>query len=275
MGRKPRRTQPASAEAKRGSRLPLSRYSLALAAAGIAAYLNSLDAPFVFDDMDAIVANRHVVALWPLRDAMSAPVQSAVAGRPIVSLTLALSCAWNGFSPAAFRVFNLAVLVASGLALFGILRRAFRRVAGEAPGTSDWIAFAASLVWIRASPPDRSRRLHHSAHRVADGSLLPADPLRLDSGDGGESGSRLWTAIAVLACALGMGCKESMVTAPVMVLVYDVAFEARSLREASPAGKRSTSDSPRRGCCSPRPSSRRRGSAAPDCRPARAPGPTC
>ena len=34
------------------------------------------------------------------------------------------------------------------------------------------------------------------------------------------------------ACALGMACKESMVTAPVMILLYDVAFEARSLKEA-------------------------------------------
>ncbi len=40
------------------------------------------------------------------------------------------------------------MLVASALALFGILRRAFRRVAGDTPATSDWMAFAASLVWI-------------------------------------------------------------------------------------------------------------------------------
>ena len=47
-----------------------------------------------------------------------------------------------------------------------------------------------------------------------------------------ESRSSLWTIVAVAACAGGMACKESMVTAPVMVLLYDVVFGAGSIRQA-------------------------------------------
>jgi len=36
-----------------------------------------------------------------------------------------------------------------------------------------------------------------------------------------------WAALAVIACALGMASKESMVTAPVMVLLYDARFLRR------------------------------------------------
>src|SRR5262249_45030338 len=41
-----------------------------------------------------------------------------------------------------------------------------------------------------------------------------------------------WTAAAILACAIGMGTKEPMATAPLMVLAYDVAFGAGSIRRA-------------------------------------------
>ncbi|HXJ79901.1 MAG TPA: tetratricopeptide repeat protein, partial [Candidatus Methylomirabilis sp.] len=39
-----------------------------------------------------------------------------------------------------------------------------------------------------------------------------------------------WYLAAVIACALGMGAKEVMVTAPVMVFLYDRLFVSRSLR---------------------------------------------
>jgi hypothetical protein len=41
-----------------------------------------------------------------------------------------------------------------------------------------------------------------------------------------------WAGFAVLACLLGMASKESMVTAPFMVLLYDRTFVAGTLREA-------------------------------------------
>ena len=41
-----------------------------------------------------------------------------------------------------------------------------------------------------------------------------------------------WQAAAIIACLLGMGCKESMVTAPVMVVLYDRVFVFDSMRDA-------------------------------------------
>ena len=43
---------------------------------------------------------------------------------------------------------------------------------------------------------------------------------------------RRWTIVAAIACALGMGVKESMVTAPVMVVLFDRAFLFDSFRAA-------------------------------------------
>jgi len=44
--------------------------------------------------------------------------------------------------------------------------------------------------------------------------------------------SRWWRYLAVGACALGMACKESMVTAPVMVALFDRVFLFASFRDA-------------------------------------------
>ena len=48
----------------------------------------------------------------------------------------------------------------------------------------------------------------------------------------GSSSPGRWFATAVGACALGMGCKEVMVSAPLAVLLYDRVFRSDSLAEA-------------------------------------------
>jgi tetratricopeptide (TPR) repeat protein len=47
-----------------------------------------------------------------------------------------------------------------------------------------------------------------------------------------SSRPRTWQAVAVASCAVGMACKESMVTAPVVVMLYDVIFVFESPRKA-------------------------------------------
>src|SRR4029453_14445450 len=41
-----------------------------------------------------------------------------------------------------------------------------------------------------------------------------------------------WYVGAIAACALGMGCKETMVAAPLLVLLYDRTFVANFFRDA-------------------------------------------
>jgi protein O-mannosyl-transferase len=234
MARKTRRgaRDTAPSVARPTGRLPFWSYALLLALVGASAYVNGLDAPFVFDDADSIVNNRYILKLWPLTSAMRAPVQSAVAGRPIVSLSLALSYAWNGLSPSAFRATNVAVLVASSLLLFGILRRAFRRVAGDAPDKADWTAFGCALIWVLH--PLQTEVVGYVVQRTESimGLFYLLTVYASVRVMGSDPNPRFWTAVAVVACALGMGSKESMVTAPLMVLFYDLAFEARSLSRA-------------------------------------------
>ena len=47
--------------------------------AGSAAYFNSFQGVFVFDDIESIRDNRHIRTLWPLSEAMSLPLINSVA----------------------------------------------------------------------------------------------------------------------------------------------------------------------------------------------------
>ena len=114
------RKRTASTQAARPN---VALWSLILLVAAAAAYANSFALPFVFDDHGSLVDNPYIRHLWPLSSVLSAPVQSAVAGRPVVSLSLAINYALNGLSPAGYRGWNLAVHLLAGLVLFGIVRR--------------------------------------------------------------------------------------------------------------------------------------------------------
>jgi Flp pilus assembly protein TadD len=47
-----------------------------------------------------------------------------------------------------------------------------------------------------------------------------------------SSDARLWLALSVVCCAMGMACKETMAVAPVVVWLYDRTFVSGSFREA-------------------------------------------
>src|SRR5688572_33030910 len=99
--------------------------SATLVAAIVAAYLNSLGGPFVFDDLLAILENPTIRRLWPLTDVLFPPRGEGltVEGRPVLNLTLALNHAIGGTAVRGYHVFNLIVHALAALTLFGVVRR--------------------------------------------------------------------------------------------------------------------------------------------------------
>jgi tetratricopeptide (TPR) repeat protein len=66
-------------------------------------------------------------------------------------------------------------------------------------------------------------------------SQLPVlrSPELVERGEGGSPlASRLWQTASIFSCLLGMACKEVMVSAPLIVLLYDRTFVAGTFREA-------------------------------------------
>jgi Tfp pilus assembly protein PilF len=185
-----------------------------IVAAGIVAYHNSLTGPFIFDDFNAIVDNPHIRRLWPVTEALAAPPQSTVDGRPVVALSLALNYALGGLHVTGYHLFNLAVHIGCGLLLFGIVRRT--RDAGA------WLALAGATTWL--VHPLATETVNYIIQRTE---LLMAFFLLLTL----YCFIRGWLVASVAACAVGMGCKEVMVVAPVLVWLYDRTFLNGTIRQ--------------------------------------------
>jgi protein O-mannosyl-transferase len=198
-------------------------------------YANALRAPFVFDDYGSIVDNDHVRHVWPIGGALAAPPQSALAGRPIPAFTFALTYAIGGLDPAWYRAGNLIIHIAAGLLLFGVVRRTFGAHEARRPtALDDWTAGACALIWL--VHPLHTEVIDYVTQRteaIAGAALLLTlyASIRVSSAPS-IAAQRAWTALAITACATGMASKESMVVAPVLVLLYDVVFLGGSLRAA-------------------------------------------
>jgi Tfp pilus assembly protein PilF len=210
----------------------LAAAALILVAAA-AIYANSLSGAFVFDDVLAIRDNPTIKSLWPIWPVFSPPTNGeTVSGRPLLNLSLAVNYAIGGLHVQGYHVTNVAIHVAVALLLFGVVRRTLRtpRLAPRFAAPSTWIALAVALVWT--VHPIQTEAVTYIVQR-AESLVSLFYVLVLYCVIRGATGTRSWPwyAGAVAACLLGMASKEIMVTAPVVILLYDWTFLADSPRE--------------------------------------------
>jgi len=215
--------------------------------AAVAAYHNSFAAPFNFDDGPAIVENPTIRHLWNLGAVLSPPSSGqTVSGRPILNLSLAINYAISGTSVWSYHATNLLIHILAGLTLFGIMRRMLDLI----------LAFAVALIWTLH--PLQTESVTYIIQRAESlmglfylltlycfirsvessevGRPAPGAPSDGNSGgDEGVAGARrptLFLLSSFIACLLGMATKEIMVSAPVIVFLYDRTFVAGTFREA-------------------------------------------
>lgn len=206
---------------------------LLLVAAAVAAYHNSFSGPFIFDDFHAVVDNPNVRRLWPITAAMDAPPGSAVAGRPLVSLTLAMNYAIGGLNVRGYHAVNLVLHIAAGLVLYGLVRRTLlleplRRRYGA---SADVVAAAVALLWIvHPLTTDTVTYISNRSEGLAGLFMLLALYACNRSADAPRRA--IWRPAVVVAAALGVMSKEVAAVTPLLVLLYDRAFLAGSFAGA-------------------------------------------
>jgi tetratricopeptide (TPR) repeat protein len=188
--------------------------------AAVLVYANSLANPFVFDDYSAILTNE---SIRQIATDDSIEFGRPTDGRPLVRLSFALNYALAGYDALSFRIVNLLIHMVCGLLLVGVLRRALPDMNGA--------AWAAALIWLLH--PLNSECINYIAQRSE---LLMAlcylSVLYAAQRSATDSRGRVWCYVAIAACAVGMMCKESMVTAPLVVMFYDRVFLWSSWRAA-------------------------------------------
>ena len=205
----------------RGTRLP----ALGLVLAVALVYANGLAGPFLFDDFPAIVDNPQFRS-DPLAAPFSAPDESTLAGRPIVTATFALNYALGGADVVGYHLVNVGIHALCALLLFGVVRRTLAAPPivesfGEA---ADKIGFAVALIW--ALHPLCTEAVNYIVQRT-ESLMALFYLLTLYAVARAGVSARPWRfiALAASACALGMGTKEAMVTCPFVALLYDRIYQ--------------------------------------------------
>jgi tetratricopeptide (TPR) repeat protein len=222
-----------------------------IAGAAVAAYWNSRHGAFVLDDQQAIIENASLRHLWPIWGALHATTLNSTAnGRPLLNLSLALNYAVSGTNPWSYHAANLLIHVLAGLVLFGLVRRTLELKSGKRKAKSgnpesdpDWnsalFAFCIALLWT--VHPLQTEAVTYVVQRAE--SLMGLFYLltlycfvrcvELEADEGGRPFSLFAFRLSLFcSCLFGMATKEDMVSAPVMVLLYDRTFVSGSFREA-------------------------------------------
>ena len=189
---------------------------LLLLLAGCIVYANSLDGEFIYDDIHSIATNPDIRTLWP-PDWMlpTDDVHETVNSRPLASFSLALNYAIGGLEMRGYRLFNLAVHILCGLALYGVVRRTLHPACAAATG----LAFSCALLWLLH--PLQSQCVNYIIQRRESLASLFYLLTLYGAIRGIDSGRRAWYIASILSCALGMASKEIVVTAPFAVALYD------------------------------------------------------
>jgi tetratricopeptide (TPR) repeat protein len=219
----PERSLPAAAPG--GERLRQGAALAILIAAGIACYANSFGSPFVFDGIVYVKENQSLNSLWPGNYSVSL-------NRPVGFLSFALNRAWGGDDVWGYHAVNLAIHVVAAWLLFDLVRRTLSRgrLAARYAAHAWGLALAIALIWL-VHPLDTGSvtYIYQRLESLMGLFYLATLWCFATSLDAPRPG--WWLAASVACCALGMGTKEVMVTAPLIVLWYDRVFAAASWRE--------------------------------------------
>ncbi|HEX3728548.1 MAG TPA: hypothetical protein VHV47_02000, partial [Opitutaceae bacterium] len=198
-----------------GARRTAPASALLLVLLAIAAYAGSLGGKFLYDDVPGIVDNPSIRSL---RTALIPPAGGLPeSGRPLLNLSFALNYAAGGLNPWGYHAVNALIHGLAGAVLFGLVLGTWRGAHA--------VKFAGMIALLWVVHPLQTESVAYVSQR-AEALMGLFYLLTL------YCFIRGWRGLSCLACLCGMACKETMVTAPLLVLLYDRAFVGGSFREA-------------------------------------------
>jgi len=228
-GSAPRSPEPAASASTTAAAQPRWMHwaaATAIVILGCIAFSTSFQGTFLFDDITNIVDNAAIRGADDLSERLRRSY------RPVVDLTFALNVRLTGAAPGdelptlGFHIVNLLIHLAAGLALFGVVRRTLLlpRFNGRFRRSALWIAFAIAAIWT--VHPLQTQSVTYIVQRAE--SLMGLCYLLTFYGYiRGATAQRMswrWYAVAVIAALIGMMSKAVMVTAPVLLVLYELCF---------------------------------------------------
>ena len=195
------------------------------------AYHNSFAVPYLLDDADSISKN---ATIRSFTTAFFPPANSGVtvSGRPLLNFSLAINYHLGGINLFGYHAGNFLIHFAAALSLFGVVRRTLKlpQFAERFGAHATPLAWFASTLW--ALHPMQTESVTYIIQRAE--SLVGLCYLFTLYAfiRAVEKPSRIWPAITISACFLGMAAKEVMASAPLVLFLYDRTFISGTFHES-------------------------------------------
>jgi Flp pilus assembly protein TadD len=144
-----------------------------------------------------------------------------------------LNYAISGYDVWSYHLFNIIIHILAGLTLFGIVRRTLlsNRLRTQFGAHASFLAFATAAIWL--VHPLQTQSVTYIIQRGESlMGLFYLLTLYTAIRSMNSIRPKIWAAVSVICCGLGMLTKEVMVTAPVIILLYDRAFFSGSFLSA-------------------------------------------
>jgi len=206
-----------------------------IAGAAVVAFHNSFSGPFIFDDITSIPYNPSIRHLWPLNEVVFPSHQdvATVNGRPLINLSFAVNYALSGTTVQGYHILNLLIHILCGVTLLGVIRRTLLQPAlHERFGSAAFpLALIIAVLWT--VHPLQTESVTYMTQRCESLMgffyLLTLYAFIRATETGGNT---RWLLLSVITCLLGTASKEVMISAPLILLIYDRTFVAGTFRKA-------------------------------------------
>lgn len=204
-----------------------------LVAAGILAYGNSLNVPFIYDDIPNIVDNQAIHGILKSMNLYLGPTGAGLYTRPVIRFSLAVDYALGGDHVRGYHILNLAVHLLAGITLFGIVHRTLlsERMKAIYGPAATLLGFACALLWLLH--PLQTQAVTYIIQRCESMMglfFLLTFYCAIRGWQSSQSGP--WHGAAILFFLLGAGSKEVIAVAPPLLLTYDAIFMKKGWKAA-------------------------------------------
>lgn len=190
-----------------------------------ALYANTLHAPFILDDKDNIVENRHIrLESLSVQGVLDAALRSPRIWRPAANLSFALNYYLGGYRVWGYHAVNILIHVMTAIAVFLLFRVT---LAQSKTKDTDLIAFWAALIW--AVHPIQTQAVTYIVQRMTSMTALffivslYCYAKGRSNWKGGERRYGYFMGCAA-AGLLAMATKEIAATLPFFILLYEWFF---------------------------------------------------
>jgi len=221
-----------------GLRDTLMALALVAFAAG-AAYHNSLQGPFIFDDTPSIVENPDISQLaTTLRE--NPETGATLVGRPVLRLSLWVNYVLGDHEVRGYHVLNLVLHILTAWTLWGLVRRVLESPRlKDSCGKEGWgLSLAIALIWTVHPLQTESVTYVIQRAEILGGLFYLLTLYSVVRSIGAIRWNRwVWYSLAFVSCLLGMASKETAATAPLVAVALDRVFWSSSFQRLWQARK--------------------------------------